>query len=138
MHSCIHVGSDPRLYLLKLKCSFLMHLYHLCVDTLVYGSIVFQTCSNQFLRFHSYQGPSLPCSMASQAYIVWYLRCLAAQPFLNVCSGFLSEPGSFIMSTFSLSIRGSFFYGTYSSILQTLQHLIMSLLGHLFRGAKLV
>ena len=36
------------------------------------------------LRFH-YPGPLLPSSLASQDYLVWYLRWLAAQPFLNVC-----------------------------------------------------
>ena len=58
------------------------------------------------LRFH-YPGPLLPSSLASQDYMVWYLRCVAAQPFLNVWYGFSYNLGSVFYAPF-FSIRDSF------------------------------
>ena len=51
------------------------------------------------LRFH-YPGPLLPSSLASQDYMVWYLRCVAAQPFLNVWYGFSYNLGSVFFAPF--------------------------------------
>lgn len=62
------------------------------------------------LRFH-YPGPLLPSSLASQDYLVWYLRCVAGQPYLYVWYGFSYHDLGSVYAPFSfLSIRGSFIF----------------------------
>ena len=118
------------------KCYNFMYLYtNVCVSTLSCGSIMFQTWSIDLRSY--YPGPLLPSSLASQDYMVWYLRCVAAQPFLNVWYGFSYNLGSVFYAPF-FSIRDSFIlWNTWSILYRLYSNLIMSLLGHSF-GAKLV
>ena len=88
------------------------------------------------LRFH-YPGPLLPSSLASQDYMVWYLGCVAAQPFLNVCMVSLITSDLSFYAPF-LSIRVSLIlWNTWSILYRLYSNLIMSLLGRSC-GAKLV
>ena len=71
----------------------------MCVST---PSYVVPLCSRHDpmdLRSY-YPGPLLPSSLASQDYMVWYLRCVAAQPFLNVWYGFSYNLGSVFYAPF--------------------------------------
>lgn len=126
-------------YLFMFKCYSLMHLYidvHVCVCRHFH---VVPLCSRHdliTLRFH-YLGPLLPSSLASQDYMVWYLRCVAAQPFLNVCMVSLITSDLSFYAPF-LSIRVSFLlWNTWSILYRLYSNLIMSLLGRSY-GAKLV
>ena len=111
---------------------FFMHLYtnmYMCVCR--HFNVV-PLCSRHdliTLRFH-YPGPLLPSSLASQDYMVWYLRCVAAQPFLNVCMVSLITSDLSFYAPF-LSIRVSLIlWNTWSILYRLYSNLIMSLLGH--------
>ena len=124
-------------HLFMFKCYSLMYLYtNVCVCRHFH---VVPLCSRHdliTLRFH-YPGPLLPSSLASQDYMVWYLRCVAAQPFLNVWYGFSYNLG-FVFYAPLFSIWDSFIlWNTWSILYRLYSNLIMSLLGHSF-GAKLV
>ena len=68
------------------------------------------------LRFH-YPGPLLPSSLASQDYIVWYLGCVAAQPFLNVCMVSLITSDLSFYAPFS-------FYPSFFTLMEHLVYLV--------------
>ena len=102
-HSWVH---DPRSSLYVQVLFSYVSLYKcVCVSTLSCGSIMFQTWSIDLRSY--YPGPLLPSSLASQDYMVWYLRCVAVQPFLNVWYGFSYNLRSVFYAPF-FSIRDSF------------------------------
>ena len=135
-HSWVHWSS---LISLCSSTFSLMHLYidvHVCVCRHFHEVPLCSRHDLITLRFH-YPGPLLPSSLASQDYIVWYLGCVAAQPFLNVCMVSLITSDLSFYAPF-LSIRVSLIlWNTWSILYRLYSNLIMSLLGCSY-GAKLV
>jgi len=68
------------------------------------------------LRFH-YPGPLLPSSLASQDYLVWYLRCVAGQP-LSLCLVW------FLLSWLRICVCTFSFYPSFFTLMEHLVYLV--------------
>ena len=107
-----YVGSWSSLYIFKLKCYFLLwallYVNTSLVLTLLCSSIVFQTWSNRFEILLSRTFTTLQFGVPN--YMVWYLRCLAGQPYLSIWTGFLWTRICIILCTFHFFPRFLIFW----------------------------
>ena len=107
-----YVGSWSSLYIFKLKCCFLLwallYVNTSLVLTLLCSSIVFQTWSNRFEILLSRTFTTLQFGVPN--YMVWYLGCLAGQPYLSIWTGFLWTRICIILCTFHFFPRFLIFW----------------------------